>query len=120
MRTVSDFILDDTVDEGYIAAVEDLHGELSFEYRPLRVMEIAKITALASNRSIAIGEVHREMQKLAAESIKSWSLRQRDGGVLPITAENVGRIKPAIYDKLWLILVSERASDMRPDDAAAV
>jgi hypothetical protein len=120
MPTVSDFIFDDTIERGYIAADDGgLHGPLSFEFRPLRVAEVARVVSLASNRSITIDDVHAAMQKAVATSLKSWSIRGRDENVPAITPENAGRIKPALWDKLWLILIGERASDHNPDATAA-
>jgi len=114
MSQFSNFISSDGYTEnGYIAAVNGLHGELRFTFRPLLVQEQAKWVKGANNMQSEAW--NRQCAVLMCERIKSWSLTTDDDKPLAVTANWILRLKPALFSKLYGILLGTEPSDMDPD-----
>lgn len=104
MELPSDFFIND----GYavtatINARPGLHGALSFTYRPATLEE--RETEY-SGRGGSSKSAIQSMARLLSRKIQSWSLE----GV-EITAVNLARLKPALFDRLFAIVVGVMADD---------
>ncbi len=98
--------------DGFIAASPGLHGELQFTYRPFLMEDRARYMVQVEKLPLA-----QQYGKAAAElgkRLASWSLENPDGTPLKITTDNVRRVKPALLDRLWLIVLGIEASDIDP------
>lgn len=94
---------DGYTEDGFIAAVPGLHPELRFTYRPVRREERATWGRGLEGCNPAAQT--RKTNELLAKHVASWS------AVAPITAENVGRLRQTLFDKLFAVVMQERASD---------
>lgn len=109
-------INDGYTEAGYIRAEEGLHGALSFRYRPM----------LAEQRDAVDEELIRKKaregsQLLAAalhKHLVDWDLANAAGTTAPISLENIRRLRPALFDKLYHIVSGRKASDADPSATA--
>lgn len=113
MPKVLNYIPDGYTETGYIAEVPRIHGEVRFTFRPM----------LNEERAIVYGRRAKELspreleQQFAAEivaRVNEWSLVQDDGSPLAITRENVLRLKPMLFQRLFQIVAGSDASDVDP------
>lgn len=112
---MSDLIEDGYTEEGYIAAEDGIHGPLEFTFRPL----------LPATRDKLYGFINRDQYEqfhdAAAKTIirdgnlVEWSLADSKGNPAGRTEQNLKRIKPKLFDKLYAIMAGTRASDRKPD-----
>ncbi len=96
------------INDGYtitatINARPGLHGALTFTYRPATLEE--RETEYSSRGNTARAAVG-SMTRLMAGKIQSWSLE----GV-EITAGNLVRLKPSLFDRVFAIVVGLAADD---------
>ena len=117
---MSDFIDDGYTSDGYIAADEGVHGPLEFTYRPILPGQRDKVNQYLRRDPANYEAFHEAARKALAGTkdtparLVSWSLKDRSDQPVPITEANVGRIRPRLFDKLWLVVIGELASDKRP------
>ena len=122
------FIEDGYDVEGFIAAAaqekasERLYDELKFTYRMAARSDIAlldnKIRIAQSNDEndpTCSAEAEKLACKFVADRVKSWSLKNSKGETVSITAENMGRVNPVLFGRLYRIVRGIAASDKRPD-----
>lgn len=110
---VSSYIPDGYTAHGYIAAVPRMYGALRFTYRPMPVDE----------RSVLFDMVERQRDRKKGESMSAktiqkhlvdWEL-QYDGAEVKPTWENVLRLQPSLFVRLFNIVVGVDASDDDPE-----
>ena len=109
-------INDGYTEAGYIRGEEGLHGPLSFRYRPM----------LAEQRDAVDEELIRKKaregnQLLAAalhKHLVDWDLTDAGGQAAPISLENIRRLRPALFDKLYHIVSGRKSSDADPQATA--
>ncbi|MCC9608518.1 hypothetical protein LOC68_09870 [Blastopirellula sp. JC732] len=106
--TDSDFFLDDGYFEtGHISALDGVHGELHFVYRPMihadkeAYYELAKRADVAPTTAIAT---------FVTRHLQEWSLAR------PIEVEQVERLRPRLLERLFYIVMGEIASDQEATD----
>ena len=113
MASHSNLIPDDGYTEpGFVAARPGLHGELQFTFRPLLIQDQAKWVKGADSMQAAVW--NQQCARLMAERIKSWSLCTKDGSCVPINAASILRLKPALFSRLYGILLGTEPSDIDP------
>jgi hypothetical protein len=110
MSEYSDYIDDGYTEEGKIAAEPGIHGPLTFEYRPMipsvqgRLMDVRgssdKFVDLAA-KLLCGKDGH----------LKAWSLVNKKKEAVEINEENLKRVRPSLFDKLWQIVANVRPSD---------
>jgi len=98
-----DFISDGYTQQGYIAQVTGLHGALSFEFRPILAEERA-VYYSPKTQALPADQQEKAACKLLAAKLASWTLVDAAGACVPINAENVSRVRPALQGKLWRIV----------------
>lgn len=97
---------DGYTEPGYVAERPGLHGELRFVFRPMLVEDQSKIMRAlekASNDGWAV-----KAARVVADRVREWSLTE------PIKAEQVLRLKPALFSRLYGIVLGTDASDIDP------
>ena len=115
---MSDFIDDGYEEEGYIAAVDGVHGPLEFKYRPALGKLADKVLALIQGERPNWDAFWAETTKALARDphlLKSWSETDRHGQPVPITEANLMRVRDVKFHKLWGVVSGSRPSDTRPD-----
>jgi len=107
MRKDSCLIPDDGYTEmAYIEAKLGMHGEFRFEYRPLLVEQ--RSLALRTMNELKDEEQDVVVAKKLASQLTSWSIDK------PVAYETVRRLHPAIFYRVWGIVLGTSASDLDP------
>ena len=111
-----DYIHDGCTEPGYISAVPGLHGELRFILRRAVRWQIDQARREAA--PLNPREADARWAKFLHAQLLSWELRDQKGELAPLTASNVARLNPGLYDALLGIVTSIRPSDPDPDAPA--
>ena len=114
MSEYSDFIDDGYTEKGHIDAETGIHGPLDFEYRPMIVSVQGRL--LEKKGSDDFTEACCKLLGSAKDGhLKDWSLVNSKKEKVAITPDNLKRVRPRLFDKLWQIIAGLRASDgMQP------
>jgi hypothetical protein len=103
---------------GYVASVPRLHGALRFTYQPALVLERAELRA-ADFADPQAGLVRR-VAAMLPNKLFAWDLAGGDGALLPITAENILRIHPTLFEKFYRVVFGLIPTDVDPQWPADV
>lgn len=109
------YIPDDGYTEpGYIAGVPGLHPRpLRFTFRPpLPEERVEHAAALEQLKGV---QEQLACHAFIAEKLKTWDHVDKDGKPIPVSAVNVGRMKPALVNLLYAIVAGYAASEIDPD-----
>lgn len=112
------YIPDDGYTElGYIAARPGLHGMLRFKFRPVCVSDQSQW--VKGNDSLSGPAWSKKCATLMAARIVSWSETITDANGIesarPVTPAAILRLKPALFTRLYGILLGTDPSDLDPD-----
>ena len=103
---MQNFIDDGYTQAGFIAAREGMHDDLRFTYRPMLPEEVDKVQAVLEREDVAAS--HAAIRGVLLEKLKSWS------DELPVTADSLRRLRPALWNRLYLIAAGRQPSDPDP------
>lgn len=99
---LSAFVGDGYEEPGFIAAVENLHPELTFTFRPLTAEELGDHTASTAHAD------ERGKRKVVADKLAkklvSWSLVDQHNNPVSVSAENMLKLKPRVFARLFEIV----------------
>lgn len=109
---MQNFIDDGYTDQGYIAAVPGLHGELRFEYRPVPYRDRTIITDAVRSKPPA--EAAATVAATIARFLVSWSFAEK------IEVKNILRLRPRLVDGIYYRIMGAEASDPDPNESFAV
>lgn len=115
---MSDFIEDGYSEQGYIAAIDGIHGALEFEYRPAIGKLADRVTGMIQGDRVNWEAWWEAVGKALAVDpglLKSWSLKDAKGNAVPITSANIQRVRQLLIHRLWMIVAGQLPSDRRPD-----
>lgn len=113
----SPYIDDGYTEQGYLRAVPGLHPDIRFTYRPM--------TLAVRGRMMTRGEKCKddaERFTVQAETIVQgnllleWNVSDRKGAALPISVENMLKLRPRVFLALVAIIAGVEPSDV--DDQA--
>lgn len=107
------FIREGEVEAGYIAAVPRLCDAVRFRYRPMRHAERSIIQDEVEKAKG--GQASRVKAKALAEFITEWDVKDQSGEVVEISAANVARLRPPLFDALFAICEGRIPSDPDPE-----
>jgi len=99
--------------EGYIEAAEGLHDELSFRYRPMLPEDVEATDAEVNRRTDSKKTVHLFVAQVQRHLV-DWSEVDDKGTAVPITFENVRRLGYVPFNRLYMIISGQQATDLRP------
>jgi hypothetical protein len=91
--------------DGYIAEVDNLHGDVKFRYRPTTSEENAEFSRQVTNNMKNATKLGVE---LIASKLISWSIPQS-----PVK-ELLAKLQPVLFGKLLNIILGQRPSDELP------
>lgn len=114
---MSDFLDDGYTEAGYLKAVDGIHGCLEFEYRPALVKTADRITGLIQGERPDWERFADSAAKAMATDpglLKSWSMKNRKGESVPITVDNLLRVRNQLFHKLWMVIAGQMPSDGQP------
>lgn len=109
----SDFLRDGYTEPGFIAAVAGLHGTLAFEYRPTLPEQQSDLISTAD--SLKAAAYDRKCADFIAKHLVSWDLKDDKGQAVPVSAVNVLRLRPKLYNRLYHIVLGLGATDINPE-----
>jgi hypothetical protein len=112
---MASYIPDQYTEHGYIAERRNLHGALRFQFRPMLLDERSLFSQ--ANIQNKPREQNRNIAKLLAEKIVCWDLKDagKKDAPLAITIDNMLRLQPALFDRLFGIIMGNDAFDDDPD-----
>lgn len=113
------FIDDGYTLPGYIAAEPRLYPALRFQYRPMLAKERARVT-----EKILKHKDSAKAEEIAAETVvahvSEWTLTNSKGEAVKIAPENVLRMQPRLFDRLYSIVMGREAPDADPEFTGGV
>jgi hypothetical protein len=108
---VQNYIPEGYVEKAFLRGVPGLYADFRIEYRPV----------LPQNRTVivrAVGRLPDDQQdpaaaKAVAKQLVSWDLANI-GKPVSITVENVLRLRPALFQRLFNVVLGMEAPDIDP------
>lgn len=106
------------IDDGYTieATIEGKDGEydgIEIEYRPLLRKEMWRhsqaVTKAKENEDLE--KIDELVAELVVQKVISWTLFDRNGKSVPLTAENVLRLHTDLFNQLILIIMRSKEQD---------
>ncbi len=104
---MQNFINDGYTETGFVAAVDGMHGELRFTYRPMLPEEVDAVQAVLDQDNVA--RAHEAIRGVLVKQVKGWSDK------LPITADSLKTIRPLLWNRLYMIVAGRSPSDPDPN-----
>ncbi len=108
-----DFIPDDYNETAYIKETPGIHNAVRFTFRPMlseeRTVIFRKVDSISPEKIDAL------YVSAMARRIHEWSIKDAAGNPLPVTAENLRRLKPALFFRLWMIVAGMEPPDVDPE-----
>lgn len=105
---------DGYTEQGYIAARPGLHPAVRFRYRPSTQEEWAalqtEIAGAKKGQGVALNA------RYIARKLVAWDLKDDKGDLVPRSATQVARLKPALFEVLYGIVIGMIPSDRDPDE----
>jgi hypothetical protein len=117
---MQNYIPDGYTESGYIKAATGLYGEFRFKYRPMLQEEKDAILEAVEKKG-AIAKTLLLAQSLQAR-ITEWDLTDNRSATpkpVLIQVDNVRRLRPALFNRLFWIVAGIEASDPDPKAAPA-
>jgi len=109
---LSGFIEDGQEDDAYIDGVDRVYLPLRFKMRPMGRRDTNAHSAATKDKP---DDVYDQItNEWLARKIISWDLKTRKGTLVPITAENMGRLKQALHTRLVAVVWGYQPSDVDP------
>lgn len=106
------FIEDGYTRRAFIASVKGQHGELEVTYRPMLAEERDNLFSSLERKQPR--EQVRTIAGVLAAQVTWWSAQGKEG-MVPISAENVRRLQPSLFNKLYNLVNGSRPTDAFPD-----
>lgn len=108
------FIPDGYTEQAYIAGRPRLHPPLRFSFRPptatARAQNIDRI-----NKTTDAGRSEQIAAEAVATHLVEWDLRDAEGNVVTINTANILRLRAALNQRLYRVVIVGDAWDEDPD-----
>lgn len=107
-------IRDGFTQRGYVKAVEGLHGELKFNFRPMLPEEVEELEALrdTANQNNA-SKIRSKIGEELAKRLTSWSVQFEDKPA-EISPLNVRSLRTSLQTKVYNIVAGFAPTDIDP------
>ena len=103
---MQNLISDGYTEPGYIAAREGMHGELRFAYRPMLPEQVDEVAAILDQGNVA--RSHETVRGVLVRQLQEWSESE------PVSAASLRKLRPALWNRLYLIVSGRQPSDPDP------
>lgn len=100
----------------YLSESEGYHQELRFSYRPYLAEQVAEIEAkkdLHTDRGDA-AKARGELIKALDGSLRSWSLKLRNGDAIELNLANIRRVPLLLQTKIYNIVTGFAPTEIDP------
>lgn len=108
------YIPDGYTESGYIRAERGIHPALRFTFRPMLGADKTVIMDLVLDP-----KKKRDQDRIMAAALKErlvdWDLHDAAGKSVPISTDVIGRLKPRLFTKLFMVVSGSEAGDHDPD-----
>jgi hypothetical protein len=111
---------DGYTEQGFIAEVPGIHGEVRFKFRPMRCEVRSRVMDAMKDKKPA--EQDAIVAKHLADHIVEWNVEDDRGKSVPVKIDTFRRLKPKLFYRLWDVVLGFDATDIDPawgDDAVA-
>ncbi len=105
---------DGYTEAAYIAEVKRLHPAVRFTFRPIQQQQRMRLMQENGNLKTQ-SAITANTCKVVAAAIKSWDLVDVKGGRVPVSGEVIGKLKPALYERLFSIVFGLEPFDEDPE-----
>lgn len=112
------YIHDGYTVDGYIAEVKRLHPHLRFTFRPMLIQERAVIIREIQKMDNPVKEETTAAQAIS-KRVTVWDLKDGGGKVVELTTSKILRAHPALFSRLFQIVLGTVESDEDPEIAEA-
>lgn len=110
------FISDGYTQDGYIAAERGLYEDFNFEFRPMTRTEIAILS-----KDILKESNPQQQEFIAAKTVRkhimSWDLKDERDEIVSLNTENIRRMHPMLFSRVYQILQGNDVGDVKPNDS---
>lgn len=106
------FIPDGYEMDGEVPAVKGLHGGFKFRYRPTTADEQDELRAKNAGQDVA--KQNAATRAAIAAKLVSWEIKTPDGQEVPVSVDNLKRLHPAVYDRLYWIVCEGEPDGLPP------
>lgn len=114
---LSNFLDDGYTEKSFIRGVPGLFGDLRFEFRPMRLDQRAPV--LSKWNKLEADKQTAAMAQFVARQLVSWQLKTAKGHDVPVSAENLMRLRPALQERLVNIVLGIEPADLDGDATLA-
>lgn len=101
--------------EFFLKSVPNVHTDVRGTFRPALHAERYAINEEIQKRKS--GPASRFMCEVISKYVRAWNIKGQDGSALPITVENIVRVKPKIIERLYAMIAGWDGGDV--DEGAA-
>lgn len=113
----SAFINDGYTETAVLHEVPGLYPRVEFTFRPMLIEQRVFYYKVA--QKLEGVQLRRLIAGHLAQQLVEWDVKDRKGNVVPITVDNVMRLKSRFFDRLFAVVSTEEAPDESPDRDAA-
>jgi hypothetical protein len=113
-------IHDGYTESGVIRGIPRLHNDLAFKWRPMTNEQLGDYAEAAGK--VSGRRWKRLMATVLAGQLVEWSEKDDQGSQVDITPASVLRLKPRLFNRLFMVISGEDAPDEqpgKPDDELA-
>ncbi len=111
-----DLIRDGYTQEGYIAAAERLHGELSFSFRPMLVDQRDALLELLEKKPAR--ERSRYIALQLVKQVQEWDAQEPGGACVPLDVSHLKMLPPNLFNIVAGYVASDAKPGQEPENAA--
>jgi hypothetical protein len=103
---------DGYTEDAYIEALPGFYGEFRFKFRPMLIEERAAL--FNQNDKLPPAEYERKCAAALSNKLVEWSLIDKAGKQVPVSAQNILRLKPNLNGRIFGIVLGTQATDIDP------
>lgn len=105
---------DQFTEQGFVKAFpQAFDSNVRFRFRPLSVVDVGHLNDLSGRMDQPAFDA--KCASMMESQIVEWDVAHSDGTKADITAENILRLKPVLFNILYGIVSGQRPSDLDPE-----
>lgn len=116
MSDVLGLIEDGYTESGVLLGVPGLYPRLAFRFRPMLIQERMEYGQAAEKAGPMT--LRKLVASYLAKKLQSWDLKDAKGETVPLTTDNLLKLKARLFDRLFSVVSTDQPPDLEPDKAA--
>lgn len=101
------FIDDGYTEETFLPEIDGISPVVNFTFRPMTAAQFSDYIQVQNRQTTT--EAKAESAKRIQRHLQAWDIRNVKGDTIPLTAENILRLKQPVFTGLWEIVTCQRA-----------